>query len=99
MYPFNIGSTPSYILPALTKPLLRVSTKTVSIDKIRKFIYKRMGSLPSLSANDIEILRDGVLLDVSTPISQYTPGKTKNSVSMSIRMMIMHYISRSFSFF
>jgi hypothetical protein len=33
-----------------------------------------MGSLSTLSANDIEILRDGILLDVNTPITQIPVG-------------------------
>ena len=58
-------------LPSLTKPLLRVSASSVSLDKIQRFIHKRMGAPSTFAPDDIEILRDGVIQLASSSISHY----------------------------
>jgi hypothetical protein len=65
------GSKSGSQLPQLAKPLLRVCSKTVAIDKIQRFIYKRLNFPPEFNAKDIEILRDGILLDSTKPVAQY----------------------------
>ena len=61
--PDALVSTQSSILPSLTRPLLRVSSESVSVAKVQKYIHKRL----SINATDefppeaIEILRNGVV--------------------------------------
>lgn len=70
--PFDTGSSTSpSALPSLTKPLLRVSANTVSVDKIQRFIHKRMGVPSDFASDDIEILRDGVAQLASSSISHH----------------------------
>ena len=77
--PYNTTSSNSDIpssfattaLPSLTKPLLRVSANSVSLDKIQRFIHKRMGAPSTFAPDDIEILMDGVIQLASSSISHY----------------------------
>jgi hypothetical protein len=71
------GGGTEQALPALLKPLLRVSARTVSVDKIQRFIHKRMLAQAEAAAGggggivppeDIEILRDGVSLQATAVI-------------------------------
>lgn len=58
------------VLPALTRPLLRVTSKSVSVAKIQRFIHKRMGENVAFPPEDIEILRDGVVQSATALISR-----------------------------
>ena len=77
-------------LPALLKPLLRVSARSVGVDKIQRFIHKRM--LAQTEANvdasgvppeDIEIIRDGTPLKATAVIS--------GDPSAADGVIILHY--------
>jgi hypothetical protein len=58
------------LLPALIKPFSQVPAKTVSITRIQKYIYKKLNNPASFAFQDIEILSNGIVLELSTEITQ-----------------------------
>ena len=71
--PFEDSSStipPADALPSLTKPLLRVTARSVTVDKIQRFIHKRMGVPSTFCPADIELLRDGIVLDQTSTITE-----------------------------
>lgn len=76
------------LLPALTRPLLRVTSKSVSVAKIQRFIHRRMGENVAFPPEDIEVLRDGVVQSATALISrldkQSGGGETSTSTSSDL---------------
>ena len=87
------------ILPSLSKPLLRVTARSVGIDKIQRFIHKRMlaqiqthpdcagaVSTVGLIPEHIEILRDGIPMQATSSI-----GSRTGAGAAAEDVIVLHY--------
>ena len=89
------------LLPSLSKPLLRVTARSVGVDKIQRFIHKRMSaqmqtqpgdaegaiSTAGLLPEHIEILRDGTPMQATASISNSSVAAGKGADDV----IILHY--------